>query len=86
MSISPYEFITETMQKARKDYECECCGKAITKGERYARRSSGFWGEPIRILCTTCNDAVNAFCDKHEYEKDVNYGELIGQPVGAAYE
>lgn len=81
MTISPYEFIAETIQKARKEYECECCGKTIIKGESYARRSSGFWGEPIRKLCTNCNDTVNAFCDKYEYEKDVNYDEILGQPV-----
>ena len=80
MSISPYEFITETIQKARKEYVCECCGKAITKGDSYARRSSGFWGDPIRMLCTACNDAVNAFCDKHEYGRAVNYCKILGQP------
>lgn len=73
--MSPIEFYSETIQKARKQYECECCGKIITVGEVYARRSPSCFGDLTnRKLCIACNDAVNVFCS--QTDKDFIYSDI----------
>lgn len=73
--MSPIEFYGETIQKARKEYECECCKTTIEVGETYARRSAlGDFAN--RKLCLACNEAVTAFCA--EIDKDFNYTDIRG--------
>lgn len=75
--MSPLEFECETIQKARKQYECECCNRLIEVGEKYARCSPAVYGDHIlRKLCLTCNDVVTAFCS--ESDKDFNYDDIRG--------
>lgn len=73
--MSPIEFYGETIQKARKQYECECCKKLIEVGEKYARRSA--LGDYFaRKLCLTCNEAVTVFCT--DTDTDFNYNDIRG--------
>ena len=72
--MSPLEFYGETIQKARKQYECECCKKLIKVGETYARRSA--IGELLsKKLCLTCNKAVDAFCSVQD--KNFSYSDIL---------
>ena len=67
--MTPIEFYGETIQKARKQYECECCKNVIEVGETYARRSASPFGDlTCRKLCLKCNEAVTAFCSESDSE------------------
>lgn len=73
--MTAIEFYGETIQKARKQYECECCKKLIEVGEIYARRSASSFGDLTnRKLCLKCNEAVTAFCS--ETDKDFTYNDI----------
>lgn len=73
--MSPIEFYGETIQKAKKRYECECCNKLIEVGEKYARRSA-LGDFTNRKLCLTCNEAVTVFCA--DTDTDFNYNDIRG--------
>ena len=71
--MSPIEFYGETIQKARKQYECECCEKLIEVGETYARRTA-VGDFKSRKLCLKCSEAVTAFCSVTD--KDFTYSDI----------
>lgn len=80
--MSPLEFYGETVQKVRKQYECECCKKIIEVGEAYARRSA--LGElKNRKLCLKCNEAVTAFCSETDNDFTYNDIQIIANGVRA---
>ena len=73
--MTPIEFYNETVQRARKRYECECCRKLIEVGETYARRSATNFGDlSDRKLCLICNEAVTEYCS--ETDKEFNYTDI----------
>jgi len=57
------EFLDTRKVTARKEHECECCGKTIVKGEIYERETGKFDGEFFtRAWCVDCDRIITWWC------------------------
>lgn len=65
------EFYNEEWPIAKKEHECECCGKKIEVGEKYCRQSGKYEGDFFdRKFCITCCGAVSDYCSEIDNEFD----------------
>lgn len=60
------DVFSETRQKARKSYRCDCCGGTIQRGELYLRNFSVFDGDvSTEKMCSPCDADREAFVKEH---------------------
>jgi hypothetical protein len=63
----------ETRHTARKRHSCDCCGAAISVGEKYLQHYSVFEGDPTNEkMCGACADIREQFQKEH--------GAIMGGP------
>lgn len=72
------EFYSEKTPTARKEHECEMCGRAIKIGEKHVYQSGKYDGDFFsRRYHNECADILNRFCDETG-DNEFNY-DLISE-------
>lgn len=69
------EFYNGALPIARKEHQCEYCGKTIVPGEQYSVESGKFEGDFFtRKLCMVCKNFLSAYCS--EYDEEFDWDEV----------
>ncbi len=67
--MSGMEFYSERICTARKQHECEMCGKPIKAGEVYGRETGKFYGDFFsRALHVHCQNMEHEYCQNVDTE------------------
>lgn len=64
------DFYNQTLHVARKENECEFCGKKIMPKEKYSYETGKYDGDFFtRKLCTPCFNMLREYCNQHDDEE-----------------
>lgn len=69
-------FDCTTNRNARKQHECDVCGKVINTGELYNHRVTNYDSIKVEKWCEKCNPLVLQFWDKMHENGDDLYSDL----------
>lgn len=67
IDLEPCEVWNESIQRAKKEHTCACCGRIVKSGHRYAKVFMVFEGQATtERSCLPCWRAGGVFADAHD--------------------